>query len=78
MSANDKLTIEEVKAYIAYIDQECPSFNPNPLLPVRIAKQLADTMRENERLHDVLKEGVSIIEGSIKMQDEYTRKLLTL
>lgn len=45
------LSIEEVEAYTNYLGGEYF----DKFLPVRIAKQLADTIRDNERLREALK-----------------------
>lgn len=47
------LSIEECESYAKAIIGE--DFHAPKLLPVRIAQQLADTMRENERLRHALK-----------------------
>lgn len=57
----DKLTIEECEAYANAIVGE--DFDAPKLLPVRIAQQLADTMRENERLRRQLENSMNVMIG---------------
>lgn len=58
MSENDRLTIEEVDKYIEYVADG--SADMENFFPMRVAKQLAATMRENERLKVFLKDAIGV------------------
>ena len=47
------LSLEEVEAYLKFFDM--PSVSPDEFLPIRIAQQLADCMRECEGYKNAIK-----------------------
>lgn len=54
MTKLNRLSLEEVEKYLVYITPE-----HSDMLPVRVARQLADTMRENERMKNAIEYAVS-------------------
>lgn len=53
MTSPDKLTIKQIESYIDEHERDFPHY-----LDIPIAEQLLNTMRDNERLRELLKQGI--------------------